>query len=252
MAICDIVKNDTAAEGKKITLALAQGGFDVLAQGHEIVAGAVEAVLGAFGDADVEEFRKGGAVGPIDQSPFAQRLDEAIGNHELGCGNGAGVHAKGLEHGSEMQLFPGFEGDKFGAELYDIGGFDGVEDNAIHSGLRNGLGGLGAARELDNAIHPSACFLGEGGIKEIALAMDAALDRAGNESLFGFWDSGIAKGRDELLAREPIAIAIGMNELNKAGAFDKFCSKKHVLNRIAKKNSPVKQKMQKIGTTTGK
>jgi hypothetical protein len=43
-----------------------------------------------------------------------------------------------------------------------------------------------------------------------------------------------------------------MNELNKAGAFDKFCSKKHMLNRIAKKNSPVKQKMQKLGTTTGK
>ena len=82
--------------------------------------------------------------------------------------------------------------------------------------------------------------------------MDAALDRAGNESLFGFWDSGIAKGGDELLAREPIAITIGMNELNKARSLDKFCSKKHVLNRIAKKNSPVKQKMQKLGTTTGK
>ena len=191
-------------------------------------------------------------MGPIDQSPFAQRLDEAVGNHELGCGNGAGVHAKGLEHAREMQLFPGFEGDEFGAELHDIGGFDGVEDNSIHSGLRNWFGGLGSARELDNTIHPSACFLGEGGIKEIAPAMDAALDRAGNESLFGFWDGGIAKGGDELLAREPIAIAIGMNELNKAGAFDKFCSKKHMLNRIAKKNSPVKQKMQKIGTTTGK
>ena len=32
MAIGDIVENDTAAEGKKITLALAQGGLDVLAK----------------------------------------------------------------------------------------------------------------------------------------------------------------------------------------------------------------------------
>ena len=242
MAIGDVVENDATAEREKITFALAQGGLDVLSQGHEIVAGAVEAVLGAFGDADVEEFGKGGAAGPIDQGPFAQRLDEAVGNHELRCGNGAGVHAKGFEHGSEMQLFPGFEGDEFGAELDDIGGFDGVEDNAIHSGLGNRLGSLRSACELDNAIHPSACFLGEGGVKEIALAMDAALDRAGNESFFGLWDSGIAKGGDDLLAREPFAIAIGMNELNEPRAADDFCSKKHLLKRIAKKNSPVNKK----------
>jgi hypothetical protein len=92
--------------------------------------------------------------------------------------------------------------------------------------------------------------LGEGGVKEIALAMDAALDRAGNESFFGLWDSGIAKGGDDLLAGEPFAIAIGMNELNEARAADDFCSKKHLLNRIAKKKSPVNQKAQKLGTTT--
>jgi hypothetical protein len=90
---------------------------------------------------------------------------------------------------------------------------------------------------LGNAIHPSACFLGEGGVKEIALTMDAALDRAGNESFFGLWDSGIAKGSDDLLARESFAITIGMNELNEARAFDEFCSKKHVLNSIAKKKA---------------
>ena len=82
--------------------------------------------------------------------------------------------------------------------------------------------------------------------------MDAALDRAGNESLFGFWDGGIAKGGDELLARQTIAITIGMNELNKARTFDKFCSKKHMLNKIAKKNSPVKQKNAKIRHYNGK
>lgn len=110
MAVGDIIENDAAAQGKKIALALAQGGLDVLAQSQEIVAGAVEAVLGAFGDADVEEFGQGGAVGPVDQSPFAQGFDEAVGNHELGGGNGAGVHPKGFEHGGESQLLPGFEG----------------------------------------------------------------------------------------------------------------------------------------------
>jgi hypothetical protein len=116
--------------------------------------------------------------------------------------------------------------------------------------LGNRLGSLRSACELDNAIHPSACFLGEGGVEEIALAMNAALDRAGNDSFFGLWDSGIAKGGDDLLAREPFAIAIGMNELNEARAADDFCSKKHLLNRIAKKKSPVNQKAQKLGTTT--
>jgi hypothetical protein len=41
-----------------------------------------------------------------------------------------------------------------------------------------------------------------------------------------------------------------MNELNEARAADDFCSKKHLLNRIAKKKSPVNQKARKLGTTT--
>jgi len=53
---------------------------------------------------------------------------------------------------------------------------------------------------------------------------------------------GWAKGGDDLLAREPFAIAIGMNELNEPRAADDFCSKKHLLKRIAKKKSPVNKK----------
>jgi hypothetical protein len=48
---------------------------------------------------------------------------------------------------------------------------------------------------------------------------------------------GWAKGGDDLLAREPFAIAIGMNELNELRAADDFCSKKHLLKRIAKKKT---------------
>jgi len=128
MAVGDVVENDAAAELKKIPLALAQRGLDVLAKGHEIVAGAVEAVLGGFGESDVEEFGKLGAVGPIDESPFAQRLDEAVGNHELGRGNEVGVHSEGFKHGGETQLLPGFEGDEFGTEFHDIGRLGGVSD----------------------------------------------------------------------------------------------------------------------------
>ena len=79
--------------------------------------------------------------------------------------------------------------------------------------------------------------------------MDTALDHAGDERFFGLRDSGIAKGSDDTLPRQTIAITIGMNELNEPRALDRFCSKKHVINRIAKKKSPVKHKMQKIGTT---
>jgi hypothetical protein len=87
-----------------------------------------------------------------DQSPFAQRLDEAVGNHELGCGNGAGVHAEGLEHGCETQILPSFEGEEFGPEFHDIGGLDGIENNAIDSGLGNWLGGLRASCDLSYAM----------------------------------------------------------------------------------------------------
>jgi hypothetical protein len=109
-------------------------------------------VVRLAGLADVEEFKKSGAVGSIDQSPFAQRLDEAVGNHELGCGNGAGVHAEGLEHGCETQMLPSFEGEECGPEFHDIGGLDGIENNAIDSGLGNWLGGLRASCDLNDAM----------------------------------------------------------------------------------------------------
>lgn len=106
-------------------------------------------VVRLAGLADVEEFRKSGSVGPIDQSPFAQRLDEAVGNHELGCGNGAGVHAEGLEHGCETQILPSFEGEEFGPEFHDIAGLDEIENNALDGGLGNWLGDLRASCELN-------------------------------------------------------------------------------------------------------
>ncbi len=68
-AVGDVVENDAAAGREKIKLTLAQGGLDVLVQSHEIIAGAVEAVLGAFGDADVGEFEDSG-VPPTAQKPY--------------------------------------------------------------------------------------------------------------------------------------------------------------------------------------
>ena len=39
--------------------------------------------------------------------PAAPRLDEAVGNHELGCANGDGVHAERFEYGGEVVAPPG-------------------------------------------------------------------------------------------------------------------------------------------------
>ena len=72
---------------------------------------------------------------------------------------------------------------------------------------------------------------GERGVKEIAFAMDTALDRAGDERFFGLREFGVAEGSDDALTGEPIAIAIGMNELNKLRALDRFCPKIHVRNK---------------------
>ena len=43
--------------------------------------------------------------------------------------------------------------------------------------------------------------------------MGAALNRAGDERFFGLWEFGIAKGNDDALTMQNIAIAIGLNEL---------------------------------------
>ena len=63
------------------------------------------------------------------------------------------------------------------------------------------LGGLRAACELNDAIDPGGCFRGERGVKEIAFAMDAALNRAGDERFFGLREFGVAEGSDDALAR---------------------------------------------------
>jgi hypothetical protein len=41
---------------------------------------------------------------------------EAVGNCELGCRNGDGVHTGGFEHGGEVWFFRNYKGDEFGAE----------------------------------------------------------------------------------------------------------------------------------------
>ena len=63
-----------------------------------------------------------------------------------------------------------------------------------------GTGGLRAARELNDAIHTGTCFRREGGVKKVALAMDAAFDRAGDEKFFGLREFGVAEGSDDALA----------------------------------------------------
>ena len=142
-----------------------------------------------------------------------------------------GVHAQGLKHRCKTQLLPSFESDEFGAEFHDIGGLDGIENNAIHCGLGNGLRSLRAACELNDTIHPGTCFRGKRGVKKVAFAMDASLDRAGDERFFGLWEFGVAEGSDDALARQTITIAIGMNELNELRAFYRFSPKIHARNK---------------------
>jgi hypothetical protein len=67
--------------------------------------------------------------------------------------------------------------------------------------------------------------------QKVAFAMDASLDRAGDERFFGLWEFGVAEGSDDALARQTITIAIGMNELKELRAFNRFCPKIHVRNK---------------------
>jgi hypothetical protein len=55
-----------------------------------------------------------------------------------------------------------------------------------------------AAGELNDAIRSGGCFRGKRGVIP-PTAMDAALDRAGDERFFGLRKFGIAEGNDDTL-----------------------------------------------------
>ena len=82
---------------------------------------------------------------PVDECPFAQRLDEAVGDHELGGGGLGGIEAGCFEQGGESELVPSGHGHALGAELDDVFGLDLIEQNAIDLVGSGGLGGLGSA-----------------------------------------------------------------------------------------------------------
>ncbi len=93
MAVGDVVKNDAAAALEQPGLGVAQGRFDGLALGEEGVAGVIESVFGGLGDADAEQFWQGGALGPVDERPLTDWLNEAVGDEELGGGGLGRVQA---------------------------------------------------------------------------------------------------------------------------------------------------------------
>ncbi len=63
----------------------------------------------------VEEFRQGGAMGPVDESPLTERFDEPVGNHVLRCRDPGLVHSKFAQHRGEPEFFPGLERNELGA-----------------------------------------------------------------------------------------------------------------------------------------
>ena len=130
---------------------------------EQLVADAVEAVFGGFAEAHVEELRQGGALGPIDERPLAERFDETVGHHHLGGGDGGGVHAEVVKHRGEIQRVPRFHGDELGAEFDDLFGLDLVEQDAVDDGAADGSGGaFGAFGEAGDPGDPGGGLGGEG------------------------------------------------------------------------------------------
>jgi len=91
---------------------------------------------------NIQELGEGGALRPIDQGPLAEGFDQAIGDHELGGGNGGGFHPAGLQQAGEVEFVPRLEGDELGSEFDDVGGLDFVDHDAIDMGGWDVRGGL--------------------------------------------------------------------------------------------------------------
>ena len=60
--------------------------------------------------------------------------------------------------------------------------------------------------------------------------MDAALDRAGDQTFFGLCEFGIAEGNDDTLTRQKFYIAIELHELHYLRALYRFRPKIHERN----------------------
>ena len=228
MSVGDVVEDDAAVEAEEVLGLVAQGGFDGFAVFEKLVADAVEAVFGGFAQAHVEEFRQGGALDPVDERPFAEWFDEAVGNHHLGGGNGGGVHAEVLEHRGETQRVPGLHGDELRPELDDLFGLNFVEQDAVDDRAADSLGGpLGAFGEAGDVDDPGGCIFGERDIQQSGVAVDLLFYGLGEAAGIASGQGGIAEGGDHPLARLAFGITISLNELQQRRALDLFGAEKH-------------------------
>ena len=132
---------------------------------EQLLADPIEPVFDGFSQAHIEEFRQGGAPDPIDERPFAKRLDKADRNHYLRGGDGGGVHAEVAQHQGEIQRIPGFHGHELGPEFDDLFGLDFVEQDAVDDRAADRCGGtFGTFGEAGDANGPSDGFRRESSI----------------------------------------------------------------------------------------
>ncbi len=178
-----------------------------------------ETVFACFGDAQVEQFRQGGAVRPIDQGPllrfahpcvatcgrrshsvrFTEGFDEPVDDHELGGRDPGRVHPQAPQHRGEPELFPRQERDELGTKLDDVFRFDAFEDDAVDGFLKDGGTGVaGATGELHDASDLLRGRRGEFRLEPVGLPFDEALYGLGNG---GFSPSGMSASPSEATTR---------------------------------------------------
>lgn len=99
---------------------------------------------------------------PINERPFTEWFDEAVGYHHLSGGDGGGVHAEVVEHRGEPERVPGLHGDELRAEFYDLFGLNFIEQDAVDDGPADRLGGtFGALGEAGDVDDPGGGLSGE-------------------------------------------------------------------------------------------
>jgi len=230
-----VVEDHAAAQGKEVGLVGAQGFFDGLAMLEQVVAGVVKPVFGGFCEPHAKDLGQGGALGPIDERPLAQRGDQAVGDHKLRGADPAGIEPQLFEQRRQSQLLPGLKCHELGSELHVIAGINLIEDHAVEGGACRRLGRIGTAEEMHDARHPDRRLLRQIGVQKILRALQILLDGAGDAVLFALGNLGIAQGGQHALTRKAFVITIRMNELHQRSALDELGSEIHLPQIMAGK-----------------
>ena len=136
--ICQVVEDDSALEVEAFFLGVSQVGFDLVFGRQELVADAIVAVIGKVQDVAAEQVGEGTGGQPGLHEMLAAGGHESVNDTDRGGVTLCLVEAERLQQTGHIQLLPGVQGQKLGAQGGAVGVVDFVGQHAINR-LRAGV-----------------------------------------------------------------------------------------------------------------